>query len=134
MTFLACGSTIATSPNLPLIQQAFSHCQSTGKWKTAMPRLRTQAENVAPASLPSFRLEVPEAAPILRMSRAQLYNRIHDGSLKPQKDGARTYITRAELEKHHLTLPHRELREPSPYAAAWIYCGPAALSWPAWAT
>jgi hypothetical protein len=34
------------------------------------------------------------------MSRAHLYNRIHDGSLKPQKDGARTYITRAELERY----------------------------------
>jgi hypothetical protein len=31
------------------------------------------------------------------MSRAQLYNRIHDGSLKPQMDGARIYLTRAEL-------------------------------------
>ena len=34
------------------------------------------------------------------MSRAQIYNRIHDGSLKPQKDGARTYITRVELERY----------------------------------
>jgi hypothetical protein len=34
------------------------------------------------------------------MSRAQLYNRIQDGSLKPQKDGARTYITRVELERY----------------------------------
>ena len=34
------------------------------------------------------------------MSRAQLYNRIHDGSLKPQMDGARTYITREELERY----------------------------------
>jgi len=25
------------------------------------------------------------------LSRAQLYNRIHEGALKPQKDGARTY-------------------------------------------
>ena len=47
-----------------------------------------------------LRFEVNEAAQILRMSRAQLYNRIHDGSLKPQKDGARTYITRAELERY----------------------------------
>jgi excisionase family DNA binding protein len=47
-----------------------------------------------------LRFEVSEAAQILRMSRAQLYNRIHDGSLKPQKDGARTYITRTELERY----------------------------------
>jgi excisionase family DNA binding protein len=51
-------------------------------------------------ALPSLRFEVSEAAQILRMSRAQLYNRIHDGSLKPQKDGARTYITRSELERY----------------------------------
>ena len=51
-------------------------------------------------ALPSLRFEVSEAAHILRMSRAQLYNRIHEGSLKPQKDGARTYITRAELERY----------------------------------
>ena len=44
--------------------------------------------------------EVTEAAHILRVSRAQLYNRIQDGSLKPQKDGARTYITRVELERY----------------------------------
>jgi hypothetical protein len=47
-----------------------------------------------------LRFEVSEAARILRMSRAQLYNRIHDGALKPQKDGARTYVTRAELERY----------------------------------
>jgi excisionase family DNA binding protein len=49
---------------------------------------------------PSLRFEVSEAAQILRMSRAQVHNRIHDGSLKPQKDGARTYITRADLERY----------------------------------
>jgi hypothetical protein len=42
------------------------------------------------------------------MSRAQLYNRIHEGSLQPQKDGARTYITRAELER-----PRPNLGRPS---------------------
>ena len=47
-----------------------------------------------------LRFEVSEAARILRMSRAQLYNRIHDGALKRQKDGARTYVTRAELERY----------------------------------
>lgn len=50
--------------------------------------------------LPALRFEVTEAARILRMSRAQLYNRIHDGALTPQKDGARTYITRVELERY----------------------------------
>jgi hypothetical protein len=50
--------------------------------------------------LPSLRFQVPEAAQILRMSRAQLYIRIHQGSIRPQKDGARTYITQAELERY----------------------------------
>jgi excisionase family DNA binding protein len=50
--------------------------------------------------LPDLRFEVTEAARILRMSRAQLYNRIQAGVLTPQKDGARTYITRAELERY----------------------------------
>ena len=47
-----------------------------------------------------LRFEIPEAARILRMSRAQLYNRIGEGSIRPQKDGARTYISRAELERY----------------------------------
>jgi excisionase family DNA binding protein len=47
-----------------------------------------------------LRFEIREAAEILRMSRAQLYNRISDGAIKSQKDGARTYITRSELERY----------------------------------
>jgi predicted site-specific integrase-resolvase len=34
------------------------------------------------------------------MSRAQLYNRIQEGSIRPQKDGSRTYITPEELERY----------------------------------
>lgn len=51
-------------------------------------------------SLPSLRFAVQEAALILRMSRAQLYNRMKEGRIKGQKDGARTYITRVELERY----------------------------------
>ena len=51
-------------------------------------------------ALPPLRFEVIEAARILRMSRAQLYNRIQEGSIRPQKDGARTYFTRDELERY----------------------------------
>ena len=61
---------------------------------------RTKDPDVAGEVLPTLRFEIREAAQILRMSRAQLYNRIHDGTLKPQKDGARTYITRAELVRY----------------------------------
>lgn len=50
------------------------------------------AETVVPA-LPALRFDIAEAAQILRMSRAQLYNRICEGTILPQKDGARTYIT-----------------------------------------
>jgi excisionase family DNA binding protein len=53
-----------------------------------------------PLSLPALRFDVAEAAQILRMSRAQLYNRIGEGTIRPQKDGARTYITRSELERY----------------------------------
>lgn len=50
--------------------------------------------------LPNLRFEIVEAAQILRMSRAQLYTRIQEGCIKVQKDGARTYITHAELERY----------------------------------
>jgi excisionase family DNA binding protein len=60
-------------------------------------------------SLPNLRFEISEAARILRISRAQLYNRIHEGSLKPQKDGARTYITRTELERYVESCNRREV-------------------------
>jgi hypothetical protein len=61
---------------------------------------RKPTQEVPQTPLPALRFEVIEAAQILRMSRAQLYNRIHEGSIKPQKDGARTYITRVELERY----------------------------------
>jgi Helix-turn-helix domain len=58
-------------------------------------------EHEAPLPLlPVLRFDISEAARILRMSRAQLYNRISDGAITPQKDGARTYITRTELERY----------------------------------
>ena len=65
-----------------------------------MPQSKQTAPDPSPIILPSIRFEVAEAARILRMSRAQLYNRINDGAIKSQKDGARTYIIRAELERY----------------------------------
>lgn len=61
-----------------------------------------KSETEAPPQivLPALRFEIIEAARILRMSRAQLYKRIHGGALISQKDGARTYITRMELERY----------------------------------
>ena len=61
--------------------------------------MATREHEIA-TSLAPLRFAVAEAAKILRMSRAQLYNRISDGSIKPHKDGARTYITRSELERY----------------------------------
>jgi Helix-turn-helix domain len=64
-----------------------------------MKRQRTEVDTLA-HPLPELRFEISEAARILRMSRAQLYNRIQQGSINPQKDGARTYLTRTELERY----------------------------------
>jgi hypothetical protein len=63
-----------------------------------MKRQRPEVDHAY--SLPDLRFEISEAARILRMSRAQLYMRIQQGSLNPQKDGARTYVTRRELERY----------------------------------
>lgn len=52
--------------------------------------------------LPQLRFEIIEAARILRMSRATLYERIKAGEIKAQKDGRRRYITAAELQRYVL--------------------------------
>jgi excisionase family DNA binding protein len=44
-------------------------------------------------SLPHLRFEIKEAAQILRISRATLYERIRDGRIAVQKDGRRTFVT-----------------------------------------
>ena len=62
--------------------------------------MKEKAESVSEIVVPALRFGVTEAARMLRMSRAQLYNRISDGALKPQRDGSRTYFTRAELERY----------------------------------
>jgi excisionase family DNA binding protein len=51
-------------------------------------------------SLPQLRFEITEAARILRLSRATLYERIRLGELKAQKDGRRRYITAIELQRY----------------------------------
>jgi excisionase family DNA binding protein len=71
--------------------------------------MRSQTQDIVPRPIlptaiglaPSpIRVSIAEAAALLRMSRAQLYNRINDGAIKSHKDGARTYITRSELERY----------------------------------
>ncbi len=64
-----------------------------------MPAAKSIPGSAAPP-FPILRFGIAEAAQMLRMSRAQLYVRISDGAIKPQKEGARTYITRAELDRY----------------------------------
>jgi len=66
--------------------------------RKARPRRETLR---APGSrLPLLRVSIVEAAEMLRMSRALLYQRIRAGSIKVQKDGMRTYISLAELKRY----------------------------------
>jgi len=51
-------------------------------------------------TLPQLRFDITEAARILRMSRATLYERIRIGELKAQKDGRRRYVTAVELQRY----------------------------------
>jgi len=51
-------------------------------------------------SLPQLRSDIPEAARILRLSRATLYERIRMGQIKTQTDGRRSYITTEELQRY----------------------------------
>ncbi len=47
-----------------------------------------------------LRFDIADAARILKFSRATLYNRISSEAIRTEKDGRRTYITRAELERY----------------------------------
>jgi DNA-binding NtrC family response regulator len=67
---------------------------------TALRRTQIAASPEAIQELPPLRFEVHEAARMLRMSRAQIYNRMKEGLIMAQKDGVRTYITRAELDRY----------------------------------
>lgn len=51
-------------------------------------------------TLPTLRFEVLEAAQILRISRTLLFQRIKSGAITAQKDGDRTFISAAELERY----------------------------------
>jgi excisionase family DNA binding protein len=60
---------------------------------------------IIPESLPHLRFEITEAARILCISRATLYERIRSGVIATQKDGRRTFITVIEL--HRYVTPSR---------------------------
>lgn len=51
-------------------------------------------------ALPQLRFEIIEAARILRISRATLYQRIRGGSIAVQKDGRRTFSTATEIHRY----------------------------------
>jgi excisionase family DNA binding protein len=51
-------------------------------------------------NLPQIRFDITEASRILRLSRASLYERIRLGHIRTQKDGRRSFITAAELERY----------------------------------
>jgi len=57
-----------------------------------------------------LRYAVDEARAILRMSRAQLYNRIAEGSIRAHKDGARTYVSYQELRRYVVACEERAAR------------------------
>lgn len=50
--------------------------------------------------LPQLRFQITEAAKILRISRATLYERIRAGRLSTQKDGRRTFVTSEEIRRY----------------------------------
>jgi excisionase family DNA binding protein len=56
--------------------------------------------SIAAESLPQIRFDITEASRILRVSRGTLYERIRQGEIKTQKDGRRSYITAAELQRY----------------------------------
>jgi excisionase family DNA binding protein len=53
-----------------------------------------------PEHLPQIRFDIVEAARILRISRATLYERIKTGEIKTQKDGRRNFVTADELRRY----------------------------------
>jgi len=50
--------------------------------------------------LPQIRFDMMEAARILRISRATLYERIKAGEIRTQKDDRRSYVTATELQRY----------------------------------
>jgi len=50
--------------------------------------------------LPQIRFDMMEAARILRISRATLYERVKAGEIRTQKEGRRSYVTATELQRY----------------------------------
>jgi excisionase family DNA binding protein len=71
-------------------------------------RARRRPMATTTLSLPHLRFEITEAAKILRISRATLYERISSGLISVHKDGRRTFITTSELERYVNSLSVRQ--------------------------
>lgn len=54
----------------------------------------------------AMRFGIRDAAVLLGISRAQLYVRIQQGAIRVHKDGARTFVSRAELERYVRACEH----------------------------
>ncbi len=54
----------------------------------------------ASKAIEPLRVDIPEAARILGVSRSRIYLRIKDGSLSAIKEGGRTLITMVELHAY----------------------------------
>jgi hypothetical protein len=74
--------------------------RSVSKKETMKPKQASAQADLFDYGRSPLRFCIPDAATMLQMSRAQLYNRIREGSIRAQKDGNRTYITRGELERY----------------------------------
>lgn len=65
----------------------------------SMPAARAEAQHESASPAPA-RFSIPEACRITGLSRSALYDRVSRGLLKVIKDGHRTFIARAELERY----------------------------------
>ncbi|HEY4340529.1 MAG TPA: helix-turn-helix domain-containing protein [Steroidobacteraceae bacterium] len=61
-----------------------------------------------------LRYDIPTAAKVLGCSRAHLYTRISSGAIAAQKDGARRYISAAELQRYVVACDVASERTGSP--------------------
>lgn len=58
------------------------------------------------AAMEPLRVDIPEAARILGVSRSRIYLRIKDGSLRAVKEGGRTLIAMTELHAYVARTTH----------------------------
>ena len=62
--------------------------------------MSTAFSNPAAVPIEPLRVDIPEAARILGVSRSRIYLHIRDGSLRSVKEGGRTLLTMTELRAY----------------------------------